>query len=63
MTPLEVHRVLSRALFDLVSLHGQLPQMPFQTVWAIGEATGMVSRAKTLVEREMARGNDGSPGI
>ena len=54
MTLTEIHAVLREALEALLSLHGQLPdETPPDTAFTIGEAAGVLSRAKTLVGRDI----------
>jgi hypothetical protein len=53
MTLQEVHGVLREALDRLARLHGELDSVSTDTAFAIGEALGMISRAKALVGRDI----------
>jgi hypothetical protein len=59
MTLTEIHAVLREALEAVLSLHGQLPdETAPDTAFAIGEAGGLLSRAKALVGRDIDDAKD-----
>jgi hypothetical protein len=57
MTLTEVHAVLQQAFHDVRALHGELgSDVSPDTAFAIGEALGVISRAKALVGRDIDDG-------
>jgi hypothetical protein len=54
MTLKEIHAVLQQAFADVAALHGQMPDgIGVDTAFAIGEALGVISKAKSLVGRDV----------
>ena len=56
MTPKEIHAVLQQAFDALIALHGQIDGVSPDTAYAIGEATGVLSKAKALLGRDIDQG-------
>jgi hypothetical protein len=54
LTPQEVHAVLQQAFDALCGLYGKIgTDLGNDTAFAIGEATGIVAKAKALVGRDI----------
>ena len=54
LTLREVHAVLQKAFDTLFALYGKIgPDMGSDTAFSIGEATGIVAKAKALVGRDI----------
>lgn len=66
MTLTEVHAVLQQAFHDVLSLHGELDSdVSPDTAFAIGNALGVIEKAKALVGRDIdqARAIEAKPNI
>lgn len=58
MTKPDIHKVLQQAYDQLLALHGKVHCLSSDTVFAIGEATGILSKAKALVGRDIDNERD-----
>lgn len=53
MTLIEIHGVLTSAFHDIAALHGHVDDVSPDTAFAIGEALGVIAKAKALVGRDI----------
>jgi hypothetical protein len=53
LTPEEVHAVLQKAHFIVAELYGNIPLLSMDTALSIGEAIGILGRARALVARDI----------
>ena len=53
LTPEEVHGIIQKSFTLVTELYGNLPNLSMDTVFSIGEATGVLSKAKALVGRDI----------
>ena len=53
MTLEAIHKVLSIAFSQIAVLHGQIDDVSPDTAFAIGEALGLIEKAKALVGRDI----------
>jgi hypothetical protein len=54
LTPQEVHAVLQQAYESVLCLYGRIGnELGNDTAFAIGEATGIIAKAKALVGRDI----------
>jgi hypothetical protein len=53
MSKEEIHAILQDAFEKLAALHGQCDGVSTDTAFAIGEATGLISKAKALIGRDI----------
>ena len=51
----EVLKQVEIALEAMLKLHGNLPHMSDNTALMLGQATGMLSVARDLIERDLAK--------
>jgi hypothetical protein len=49
----EVHKSLQQAFDILAVMYGNIPPMSTDTAFALGEATGLIAKAKALVGRDI----------
>ena len=52
-TPQEIHIILQTTYDHLTALYGNLQGWPTDTVFALGEAAGIIAKAKALVGRDI----------
>ena len=59
MTAQEIHVELARAYLILAALYGRIDGVSCDSAFAIGEATGVLAKAKALVGRDVDQGGHG----